>query len=184
MAEPLAYFLTWHTYGTWLHGHERGSVDTEHSGFGTPFAPPNPVREAQSAAQMAHGPTTLDEPRRGAVQAAIEEVCPIRGWRLIALNVRTTHIHAVVNAPSAPEKTMNDFKAYATRCLRRQQLVAPEERIWATHGSTRYVWTDDQLAEVVAYVVDRQGAPILPEPIDRLRSKTKQNPEPDQSPEC
>jgi hypothetical protein len=27
---PLGYLITFRAYGTWLHGHERGSVDQHH----------------------------------------------------------------------------------------------------------------------------------------------------------
>jgi hypothetical protein len=33
---PLAYLITFPTYGTWLHGDERGSVDRDHNLPGTP----------------------------------------------------------------------------------------------------------------------------------------------------
>ena len=33
----LAYFLTWTTYGTWLHGSAKGSVEKQHNVFGTPL---------------------------------------------------------------------------------------------------------------------------------------------------
>jgi hypothetical protein len=115
MSGPLAYFLTWHTYGTWLPGQADGSVDDAHHEYGTAFAPPDPERAVRCAAQLVHAPLTLDAPRRAAVQAAVVEVCAYRGWALLALHVRTTHVHAVVTAPVAPEKVLNDFKAYAMR---------------------------------------------------------------------
>ena len=166
MSEPLAYFLTWHTYGTWLPGHPRGSVDDEHRAYGTPFAPTDAERSAHSAASLVHEPVALDEPHRNAVQSAVVEVCTYRKWRLLALHVRTTHVHAVVSAPVPPEKVLNDFKAYATRRLRQEHLAASDARVWSTHGSTRYLWTNAQRAEVVAYVVERQGTPLNPAPID------------------
>jgi hypothetical protein len=33
---PLAYHITWGTYGTRLHGDKRGTVDRENNAFGTP----------------------------------------------------------------------------------------------------------------------------------------------------
>ena len=63
-------------------------------------------------------PVELDAPRRYVVCATIGEVCDHRRWRLCALHVRTTHVHAVVCAPHTPERVMNDFKAYATRRMR------------------------------------------------------------------
>ncbi len=170
MSEPLAYFLTWHTYGTWLHGHEHGSVDDEHRAFGTPLAPADADRLLGSRGRMAQGPVTLDERRREAIQTAIIEVCAYRGWHLLALHVRTTHVHAVVQAAATPEKVMSDCKAYATRRLRREQLTAEDQRIWATHGSTRYLWSDEQVIEKVAYVVNGQGAPLRPAPVSGFQS--------------
>lgn len=41
----LAYFITYHTYGTWLHGNEAGSVDSQHNIPGTPMLPSDPVRK-------------------------------------------------------------------------------------------------------------------------------------------
>jgi len=41
---PLAYFLTFTTYGAWLHGQSPGSVDDEHNQIATPFIEPNPNR--------------------------------------------------------------------------------------------------------------------------------------------
>jgi REP element-mobilizing transposase RayT len=173
MPDPLAYFLTWHTYGTWLPGHARGSVDEEHCQFGTPFAPANPERIAHSAAKLVHDPVTLDARRRAAVQAAVVEVCAYRGWTLVAVNVRTTHVHAVVAAPAAPEKVLSDFKAYGTRRLRRENLVAADLRVWSGHGSTRYLWKEEQVVAAVDYVLNRQGAALEPGPICNLPGQTR-----------
>jgi hypothetical protein len=48
-AVPLAYFITFHTYGTWIHGDDRGSVDRHHNLYGTPMLPPDPSRRFQSS---------------------------------------------------------------------------------------------------------------------------------------
>jgi REP element-mobilizing transposase RayT len=169
MNAPLAYFLTWHCYGTWFPGHAGGSVDDEHRAYGSLFAPANADQLAKNAARMVHDPIPFDEPRRGTVQTAVIEVCAHRKWQLLALHVRTMHIHAVVTASAQPEKVLTDFKAYATRRLRREGLAGSADRLWSTHGSTRYVWNEKHLAEVISYVVDGQGAPLKPSPF-RARS--------------
>ena len=43
----LAYFLTWTTYGTRLHGDQRGSIDAAHNTPGTDILLPDPSREAR-----------------------------------------------------------------------------------------------------------------------------------------
>jgi len=38
---PMAYLITFRSYGTWLHGDKRGSVDRHHNRYGAPLIPPN-----------------------------------------------------------------------------------------------------------------------------------------------
>jgi len=45
---PLAYLITFTTYGTWLHGDPRGSVDREHNVWGTPFLDPDRARPGRA----------------------------------------------------------------------------------------------------------------------------------------
>ncbi len=41
---PLAYHITWGTYGTRLHEDSRGTVDRENNSFGTPIVGPDKFR--------------------------------------------------------------------------------------------------------------------------------------------
>ena len=115
---PLAYFITFTTYGVWLHGRDVGSVDKQHNEVGTPFLSGDPVRETQMQANMREAPYLLDEQRRVVVLDTIREVACHRNWRLLGCHVRTNHVHIVVAASAKPEKIMSDFKAYASRRLK------------------------------------------------------------------
>ncbi len=42
---PLAYFITFTTYGSWLPGSVKGSADAEHNVYGTPWLEAAPERE-------------------------------------------------------------------------------------------------------------------------------------------
>src|ERR1700716_1940374 len=101
--QPLAYFLTFTTYGTWLHGQSPGSVDDEHNAVGSKFVAPNPKRLAGNRDQMTQKPYPLDSRRRKIVRDAIIEECRFRGWALHALHVRCNHVHLVVTAEREPE---------------------------------------------------------------------------------
>ncbi len=161
------YFITFSCYGTWLHGDERGSADREHNLPGTPYLVGDEARERREFAALKHPPATLDEERRRVVHDTIREVCRHRGWSLLALNVRTNHVHAVVSAaPATPEKVMNDFKAYATRRLREGGNARQDERLWTHHGSTRYLNDFAGVQASCKYVVDEQGAALEPTPFD------------------
>jgi hypothetical protein len=93
MPDPLAFFLTWTTYGTWLPGDERGWVER-----GRGFRLPEPIRKREAEARMTEDACILDEEQRKVVEKTIRDHCRIRKWELHAVNCRTNHVHVVVSA--------------------------------------------------------------------------------------
>src|SRR5215208_5502449 len=87
---PLAYFLTWTTYGTWLPGDDRGWTKR---GKGQQL--PDFYRMFASALRMTEDAIVLSPQQRLAVEETIREHCRIRGWTLHAVNCRTNHVHVV-----------------------------------------------------------------------------------------
>jgi hypothetical protein len=57
---PLAYLISFRTYGTWLHGDERGSTSRRRNKYGTPRIAPNPRLQGAERKQLQHPPTRLD----------------------------------------------------------------------------------------------------------------------------
>jgi len=158
---PPAYLITFTTYGTWLHGDPRGSVDREHSIWNTAFLDPDRARQAAENRRLCHPPVRLDAQGRTAVERTILEVCAHRDWTVHALNVRTNHVHLVVSAPQSPGQVMNCVKSWTTRRLREAGLISPTGKVWTRHGSTRYLWRPPEVARACRYVTDGQG-PDLP----------------------
>ncbi len=97
---------------------------------------------------------------RALVLAALRGHCAHRSWNLLAAHVRSNHVHAIVEAEIRPERIMNEFKAYASRELNRRGSHVPERRRWARHGSTRWLWTDQDVRDAIRYVVEEQGEPM------------------------
>jgi REP element-mobilizing transposase RayT len=95
----------------------------------------------------------LDYEQRQIVLQATIDVCRHRGWTLLAAHVRTAHVHVVVAGEVAPERIMNALKSYSSRALNCH-------RRWARHGSTRYLWTPEEVANAIHYVVLKQGEPM------------------------
>ncbi len=83
-----------------------------------------------------------------------------RDWSLLAAHVRTSHVHVVVDADTRPERVMNDLKSYASRCLNRMGQDDAGRKRWARHGSTRWLWSRQNVAAAIRYVVDEQGDPM------------------------
>lgn len=88
--EPLAYLITFRTYGTWLHGEDRGSVDRRnYNRYGAPSMPPNPRVFAEDRNKLKTEPLLLNQVQRKLVESAIQEVCDYRSYALHAVNART-----------------------------------------------------------------------------------------------
>lgn len=160
MSAPLAYLLTFTCYGQWLHGDERGSVDSAHRVPGTDWVAPQRGYHRASLEAMREPAYVLTAGGRDQVLAAVRQVCLHRGWRLWAAHVRSQHVHVVVTASDvAPEKVMGDLKAYATRALKRLETRSGRLRRWTRHGSTRYLNRDADVERAVRYVLFEQGPP-------------------------
>jgi hypothetical protein len=156
-AEPLAYFLTWTCYGSWLPGDGRGWVEKPGE-----FRPPDPDLEAAARRTMTEPPVRLDMEQRGLVERTIADHCRIRGWHLHAVNCRTQHVHVVVTAAGQPpDVVMDQFKAWCTRRLKEHARgVGPVRLKWWTQGGSKRCLNDDEsLAEATRYVLDCQDGP-------------------------
>lgn len=154
---PMAYLLTFSTYGTHLPGSDKGWVDVQHCIYASPMLAPNPNRHAYWTAHLKENPWTLDAEARRVTLQALRSVCEYRAWIAHALHVRSTHVHAVIAGETAPERMLSDFKAYATRALRRAFPKMQRRRYWTDHGSTRYLWNEVSLRAALEYVLNGQG---------------------------
>src|SRR5207302_9184893 len=123
---PLAYLITWTTYGTWLPGDERGWIQT-----GKGVQPPDSRRQEEAIALMTEDACVLTTEQRGLVERTVADHCRIRRWELHIVNCRTNHVHVIVSADREKEGVREQFKARCTRRLKafdleRRQRGAPE----------------------------------------------------------
>ena len=149
--EPIAYFITWTTYGTWLPGDERGwrrkgSADIQ---------PPDEFIEQVNRAEMKETEFMLSPHDREIVEETIHRHCEIRGWRLHAVSVRSNHVHVVVTAPGyQPETVRDQFKAWCTRKLKQKHRT--RQRFWTEGASCRWINHEDDLEAAIVYTNEAQ----------------------------
>ena len=162
-ATPLAYLITVRTYGTWLHGDKRLSVDRHGVNvFGQPRRRASAELERVMIANMSDYALRLTDEQRALVKQAIEEVCHHRGYELWAVNVLSNHFHVVVSARSKPEPIADAFKSYASRKLRKARLIRLDIKLWARGRSRRYLWKAKHLSRAINYVLyDQEELPDL-----------------------
>ena len=65
-------------------------------------------------------------------------------------------MHVIVEAEVPPERIMNELKAYASRELNRLEHGNSNRKRWTRHGSTRWLWKDQDVHDAIRYVVDEQ----------------------------
>jgi hypothetical protein len=160
-AEPLAYFLTWTTYGSWLPGDQRGWVAKPGE-----FRPPDADAERAARQLMTEPALSLDVEQRRIVEDTIADHCRIRGWHLHAVSARTRHVHVVVTAPGrTPDEVMNQLKAWCTRKLKddeRSQRPAGgrgRQNWWTQRGSKRWLNDPQSVEAATRYAAEGQGEP-------------------------
>jgi REP element-mobilizing transposase RayT len=158
-AGPNTFLITFACYGSWLPG-EIGTIPRTQNQFGSRPPLPNAGIKHPVKDRMVQSQYLLDRVRRPVVLNAIHSVCAHRHWSLLAAHVRTNHVHTVITAESKPEPVMNPLKAYASRALNALALDGPDRRRWARHGSTRYLWTQKNIAAAADYVLHEQGEPM------------------------
>ena len=157
MSDLPTYFLTWTTYGTWLHGDARGSVDDQHNQHGTPQVASNPKKHDSNSAALKSQAVIHGIVERQVIEHAIRRVCSRRGWPILALNVRSNHVHVILNAPShSPEQVMAQLKSWCTRDLVERGLHTKGESCWTKMGSTRWINDKASLHAAIDYVLNHQ----------------------------
>ena len=158
----LAYFITFTTYGSWLHGTEKGkgSVDRDHNAFGDSHVTPDDGRRRSAEDAMAQPPFLLDVAQRDVVLYAIVALARAKGWNLLAVHVRSNHVHVVIAADRDPGRLMADLKARASRELTRAGFDDADRRRWTRHGSTLHLFTPAEVEQKATYTLDEQGTPM------------------------
>jgi REP element-mobilizing transposase RayT len=156
---PSAYLITFCCYGKWLPG-QSGAIDRYHHQYNGPSMPESTRLARNARCSMPGEACRLEAAARAVVLRALIDVCTYHTWRVMAIHVRSDHVHAVVSSDARPEIVMVVFKRYASRALNRGGGCEARQRWWARHGSTQYLWTKEEVSAAARYVVEGQGEPM------------------------
>jgi hypothetical protein len=156
----MSYLLTFNCYGTRVPGDERGWYDRARGSYRGGYQDPNPSLAQYARKVMPQERYQLDVPRARIVLDAICEACQYRGWHLIAVHVRTTHVHVVAANLRDPDRAISDLKSYSSRALSQYGYETADRKRWARGGSTRELPTTEAVRAAIQYVVKGQGDPM------------------------
>ena len=149
---PLAYFITWTVYGSFLQGDGRWWSKV-HLGNQSP----QPRLEDWRRTRLNHEIILLSDKHREVVINEIRHHCEIRKWRLWIANPRTNHIHVVVSAQSHTcENVRDQLKANCTRGLRRLDRRFSDRPVWTRGGNWRCIYSEEELEKAIQYAGEAQ----------------------------
>ena len=153
--DPIAYFITWTVYGSYLQGDERG---WRCRGHGEQL--PQPRLAQWRREKLKHDVLLLTAEQRAIVEWECRRHCEYRGWHLWAINARSAHVHVVVTAAEYSGAVVRDqLKANGTRGLRERWSAFCDRPVWTVGGDWVCINTEDDLEAVCVYVRDGQDRP-------------------------
>jgi REP element-mobilizing transposase RayT len=156
--EPLAFFVTWTVYGTFLQGDERGWRRRRKG-----QQSPQPKLSQWRRDRLKHPILLLNDEQKSVVEQEIERHCQKRGWHSWSKSARTNHVHAVVTARGcAGSKVRDQLKANATRGLRENWEDFRGRPVWTALGDWECINTENELECVILYVSEAQDRMHVP----------------------
>lgn len=128
-------------------------MDRDHNKVGMPYLARDDRRADEERSLAKAEAFVMNDAARASVAHTMREHAAIRGWTIVALNVRTNHVHVVVDCKEkhTPEQAMQQFKMWSTRRLHEAGIVTRTSHLWTDHGSTRYIKGADSLMSAVHY---------------------------------
>ena len=152
--QPLAFFITWTVYGSWLQGDDRGWRR-----FRGGFEKPQPLLANWRRERLLHPIILLTPEHRKVVAQEIEEHCRHRYWHVWVVNPRTSHVHAVITANGFKGSQVRDqLKANCTRGLREWDTRFINRPVWSRGGDWKCINSEEDLESVVLYAGEAQDA--------------------------
>ncbi len=161
---PLAYHITFGTYGTRLHGDPRGTVDKTHNKPGDPIVGQNDDWFQIESSSLNDQPVMLDHADRIRIECAIEDVCDKGNWHLHIAACQSNHVHVLLTSIDDGILTRRLLKRWLTELLEdtAEMNLKNPVRWWAKEGSVKWVWDQRYLENVYWYIAEQRTTPTEP----------------------
>lgn len=163
LEHPLAFHITFGTYGMRLHGDPRKTVDRNHNQFGEPFIPRDDQWRREEMARLRFAPVELTYAQRLFVEATLPAVCERGGWTYHIAACQSDHVHVLISTDQESKAVRNWLKRWLGESLTTHSGTQPPRPWWAEGGSIKWVWNQEYLVTAYEYI-DRQRTTGLSEP--------------------
>ncbi|MEX1230369.1 MAG: hypothetical protein WEB58_09020 [Planctomycetaceae bacterium] len=166
MDDPVALFITWTTYGTWLPGDERGYVSNailpqggslpKQNQFDTPYVVGDAHTHGRARDLQKSPAVWLTAAEALVVANSLVRVATERGWMILRAAVMSNHVHTVViDCPLDGPAVRRVLKGNTQADL--SNSVGENRRWWTRRGSDRRRCGERSIGETVRYVANQWG---------------------------
>jgi REP element-mobilizing transposase RayT len=154
---PLAYHITFGTYGTRLHGDPRGTIDRRCKAYGQPIVEHSEAREQIAAERMKHQPILFTVDQCVFAQAAVEEICERGRWEFIQTACGPDHVHVLLKSERKPKAIRRWLKRWLGEAMTARWPLPDGQSWWAKGGSAKCVWEEKYLRNVEQYIREQRA---------------------------
>jgi REP element-mobilizing transposase RayT len=156
-ARPIAYHITFGTYGTRLHGDERGTVDRATNRPGDPIIGSDPSWWARERNRLNFEPVELTDEQMRFAESVMPSICERGGWTFHTGAGGPDHIHALLTADAEGDAVRKWIKRWLGELMSHRWARPEGATWWAEGGSVKWVWEPSYSRNVFDYL-ERQRA--------------------------
>jgi REP element-mobilizing transposase RayT len=157
LATPLAYHITFGTYGTRLHGDPRGTVERAQNRYGDPIKGADQRCWSRETGKLRYRPVCLTLEQRCFAENVIPNICLRGRWAYFNCAAASDHVHTLLSAGADGLKVRMWLKRWLGEALAAKWPLLEGQTWWAEGGSVKWVLDQCYFAKVREYI-DRQRA--------------------------
>lgn len=152
---PLAYHMTFGTYGMRLHGDARGTVDRQRNKPGEPIVGQNQSWVAFEKVRLNHPPVSLTLSHQLKIESLMPSICERGDWEHWITAAESDHVHTLITVTGhADTKVVRKLiKRWLGQALSEQyREIKDRQPWWAEGGSIKWVWDQGYFDRVYDYI--------------------------------
>jgi len=149
---PIAYHITFGTYGARLHGDERGTVDRRMNEPGDPIIGQNDQWREMERRLLVCDPVWFSIEQMREAERVTPCICQRGGWALHAVAAAPNHVHVLLSAKVDGEAIRKWLKRWLGEALDKRWQRPASDSWWSKSGSVKWVWKSDYFDAAYAYV--------------------------------
>jgi hypothetical protein len=153
---PIAYHITVGTYGTRLHGDDRGTVDRRQNEPGDPIIGRCKDWSRMERRVMRFEPVLLTPEQRVFIEQKLLDICERGGWTFHIAAARVEHYHVMLSSSNDGEIIRRILKRWLSQTLSEMWPMERGRAWWAECGSVKWVWKDWYLDNLYRYIDEQR----------------------------